>query len=284
MGSCSTACAPTTSRADQLPPPERSAIIEFDPGPPNAIAQHLAALPSVAAHRDLYWYDWGPIFYRGRLDGSARLLGIASDPGPTERIACRTLVGDAGQRVQGFLSKLGLTRSYVLVNAHAYAVHPGKADEAKPVLAEQKQRDWRNKLYDDIAGGDLEAIVAFGEQAQEALRLWSPPPGVETFELPHPSSHNATLLLNKWREAIPDLRAIVTPDPDGDSSLPNYGTSFREKDYARIPPRDLPFGLPAWFGDDSWGRKATPRHNNSVARPSRDPEHTLEWRAPKKQP
>jgi hypothetical protein len=34
------------------------------------------------------------------------------------------MVGDAGQRVQGFLSKLGLTRSYVLVNAHPLALHP----------------------------------------------------------------------------------------------------------------------------------------------------------------
>jgi uracil-DNA glycosylase len=34
------------------------------------------------------------------LDRSAKVLCIASDPGPTERIVGRTLVGDAGQRVQ----------------------------------------------------------------------------------------------------------------------------------------------------------------------------------------
>ena len=32
----------------------------------------------------------------------------------------RRLAGDAGQRVQGLLRKVGLTRSYVLANAHAY--------------------------------------------------------------------------------------------------------------------------------------------------------------------
>lgn len=79
----------------------------FDPGPPSAFAQMFAAAPDYAPIRQHFWYDWGPVFYRGRLDGSARLLCIASDPGPTERIAGRTLVGDAGQRVQGFLSKLG---------------------------------------------------------------------------------------------------------------------------------------------------------------------------------
>src|SRR5687767_14804341 len=103
-------------------------MIEFDRGPSKALAQHLADAPGyTAAQRKLFWYDWGPVFYRGRVSGTARLLGIASDPGPTERVACRTLVGDA-QRVQGFLSKLGLTRSYVLVNAHPFALHPGKAN------------------------------------------------------------------------------------------------------------------------------------------------------------
>ncbi|CAB3806344.1 hypothetical protein LMG27177_06059 [Paraburkholderia fynbosensis] len=59
-----------------------------------------------------FWHDWGRIFYRGRLDGSAKVLCIASDPGPTERIAGHTLVVDAGQRVQGFLAKLGIMRAY----------------------------------------------------------------------------------------------------------------------------------------------------------------------------
>lgn len=259
--------------------------VEFDPGPSKQVAQHLAALPGYSAEeRKLFWYDWGPIFYRGRLDGSARLLGIASDPGPTERIACRTLVGDAGQRVQGFLAKLGLTRSYALVNAHAYALHPGKASAALPLLARQDHRDWRNELYDDITGPKLEAIVAFGRQAQEALELWDPRPAVPTFEVPHPSSHDASVLLTKWRQAIGELRAVITPDADAGPAPSNYTTEFREEDYAPIPARDLPFGLPPWFGDDAWGRKASPRHNNCVARPSSDPEHTLLWQAPENQP
>jgi uracil-DNA glycosylase len=261
---------------------DEAPMTEFDPGPPQALAEHLSKLPGYSAEeRKLFWYDWGPIFYRGRLDGSARLLGIASDPGPTERVACRTLVGDAGQRVQGFLAKVGLTRSYVLVNAHPYALHPGQASKGLPLLAKQEHRDWRNELYDDVTSSELQAIVAFGGQAQEALGLWSPPQGVPIFELPHPSSHDEATLLTKWSGAIPDLRQTVTPDPDGDPSLPNYGSSFSESDYARIPPRDLPFGLPSWFGDDAWGRGATPPHHNCVGRPSSDPEHTLVWQAPK---
>src|SRR4051812_25899312 len=236
-------------------------MIEFDPGPPPAIAQQLAAVPSYAEQRDLFWYDWGPVFYRGRLDGSARVIGIASDPGPTERIAARTLVGDAGQRVQGFLAKLGLTRSYVLVNAYAYALLPSKAPDARALLEAPEHTTWRNAFYDAVTGPPLEAIVAFGAEARAALERWTPRPDVPTFGVPHPSSHDAARLVAEWKQAIPALREAVTPAPDGDASLPNYGTNFRESDYARIPPRDLPFGMPAWFGDDAWGRKAKARHN-----------------------
>jgi uracil-DNA glycosylase len=253
---------------------------EFDPGPPKALAKHFAALPSYAPHRDFFWYDWGPIFYRGRLNGKARLLAIASDPGPTERIAGRTLVGDAGQRVQGFLAKLGLTRSYVLVNAHPYALFPSRAKDARPILAEHEQQIWRNDFYNQISGPALQAIVAFGGEAREALALWKPRPNVLALGVPHPSSRDNTRLLNEWRGAVTQLRTVVTPDPDGDATLPNYGSRFRENDYARIPARDLPFGLPAWFGDDAWGRRATPPRRNCVTRPPADIRHTLVWRAP----
>ena len=67
--------------------------------------------------------EWGPIFHRGRLDGSARILVLGQDPGQHESIAHRCLVGEAGQRVQGFLWKLGIERSYVMVNAFLYSVY-----------------------------------------------------------------------------------------------------------------------------------------------------------------
>ena len=67
--------------------------------------------------------EWGPIFHRGRLDGSARVLVIGQDPAQHETIVRRILVGEAGRRVQGFLAKLGITRSYVLVNTFLYSVY-----------------------------------------------------------------------------------------------------------------------------------------------------------------
>jgi hypothetical protein len=257
---------------------------EFDPGPPPAVLAHLDAMPSYAAFRELFWYDWGPVLYRGRLDRSARLLCVASDPGPTERVACRTLVGDAGQRVQGFLRKLGLTRHYLAVNAFAYALRPSMASDARPLLEQPEHRQWWAGVLEAAIGPELQAVVAFGAQAQRAVALWEGRPAVPLHEVPHPSSRDPERLAVEWGEAITALRGVITPDPDGDPTEPNYGAELVEADYARIPPGDLPYGLPAWFGDDAWGRVAQPRHNNSVSRPAADPLHTLVWQAPLDQP
>lgn len=256
-------------------------MADFDPGPPPKVARHFANVPSYADFREFFWHDWGPVFYRGRMNRTARLLAIASDPGPTERVAGRTLVGDAGQRVQGFLTKLGLTHSYALVNAYAYALRPSRALQAAPLLSRPDQLQWRNTLLQMITGSELQAIVAFGTQARSALRLWDGKPDVPVFEVPHPSSRDPQALLDSWRTAVIELRGIVTPDPDGNPGVPNYGPQFLESDYAPIPAGDLPFGVPSWLGDDAWGRQDQPRHNNSVERPDTDPLNTLVWRAPK---
>jgi uracil-DNA glycosylase len=255
-------------------------MVEFDPGPPAEVAEHFDRVPSYASHRDLFWYDWGPVFYRGRLDGSARLLCIASDPGPTERIAGRTLVGDAGQRVQGFLSKLGLTRSYTCVNAYAYALLPSRSMSAIPILSETEQLSWRNELFSMIIGPELQSIVTFGLQASIAIEQWTTAPAVMIKKVPHPSSRAALKLITEWRSAVADLRTVITPDPDGDNSGLNYGERFSESDYAPIPRGDLPFGVPSWLGDDARGRQSRPKRRNTVERDPTDLLHTLIWRAP----
>jgi len=249
---------------------------QFDPGPPAAFATLFDACPPPTAFRQHFWFDWGPVFYRGRLDGSARVLAIASDPGATERVAGRTLVGVAGQRVQGFLAKIGLDRSYVLTNAFSYSFIPSHGSSARTVLRDSHQMLWRNRLYDALAGPNLQAIVVFGALAAYAVDRWPTAPPVPIHRLPHPTSHSETKLVDTWRAAVTQLRGQVTPDAGAPTNLPNYGASLGEADYAVIPRRDLPFGVPPFVGDDAWVR-ATGGHG-SVSRPD---EHTIEWLAPK---
>jgi uracil-DNA glycosylase len=255
-------------------------MASFDPGPTPAVAKLFGQLPTYAPFKDSFWFDWGPVFYRGRLNRSARLLCIASDPGPTERIANRTLVGDAGQRVQGFLKKLGLTRSYVCLNAFAYAMIPTQAATAGPLLTDPAHTKWRNDLFALVTGPKLQAVVAFGKEAQTALSLWPGQGGVPTFKVPHPSSHDEAALLAAWKTAITALRSVVTPDSKALATAPNYGATFVERDYATIPAADLPFGVAPHLGNDAWVRKATPAHPSSVTRPQPDDRHTLIWKAP----
>lgn len=255
-------------------------MIEFDKGPSPSFARLFAEMPDYSPFKEHFWFDWGPVFYRGRLNGSARVLCVASDPGPTERLVCRTLVGDAGQRVQGFLSKLGLTRSYVCLNAFAYALFPGSFNEGNEMVKDPAITQWRNRVFDRATSKKLQAIVAFGSLAQKAVELWEGKGDVPVCKVYHPSFRDTQPLLDSWRTAITQLRGIVTPDPDGDSAGPNYGVDFQEADYSPIPRRDLPFGYPDWIGNDQWGRTAVPRHNNCVSRPDPDDRHTLIWIAP----
>jgi len=105
-------------------------------------------------------------------------------------------------------------------------------------------------------------------------------PGAAVERIPHPSSRDPKKLVADWHDAIERLRQKVTPDPDGDANGPNYGSSFRESDYAAVPARDLPFGVPGFLGDDAKGRAGHPRRNNCVERPTPDDGVTLIWTAP----
>ena len=94
----------------------------FDPG---YVAEPFLTLCAEYPEANVYPSDqfrleWGPIFHRGRLDGSARVLVIGQDPAQHETVVRRILVGEAGRRVQGLLAKLGITQQlrvhqYILV-------------------------------------------------------------------------------------------------------------------------------------------------------------------------
>jgi hypothetical protein len=184
--------------------------------------------------------------------------------------------------VQGFLAKLGVTRSYVCLNAFSYALIPARGDGASNWLDEPEQRDWRNAVYSAAVGPALQAIVAFGVNARVAVGLWDGKPDVPVVAVPHPSSHDEERLVREWRDAVTRLRGIVTPDPDGRVDASNYGPRFSEADYAPIPRADLPFGAPPFLGDDRWARARVPPLRGTVSRPSPDDRHTLIWSAPQR--
>jgi uracil-DNA glycosylase len=212
--------------------------------------------------------EWGPVFHRGRLDGSARVVIVGQDPAQHEVITRRILVGAAGQRTQGFLAKLGIESSYVLVNAFLYSVYGqggGERHADDPAIAAYRNR-WLDAL---LVGTGVEAVVALGRLAGKAFQAWKDTPagqGVEVaFErITHPTAPESAAggdpdayaeavarMLQNWNTALTRLKPAIR-HPDVDRELVLYGEALSDADYGEIPEQDLPAGLPAWMRSRAW--------------------------------
>lgn len=256
----------------------------FDPGP---VHEPFASLARDYPGTETYppgdfRVEWGPIFHRGRLDGTARVLVLGQDPGQHESIARRILVGEAGQRVQGFLAKLGIMRSYVMINAFLYSVygqHGGSAHRDDPAIAAYRHR-WLDALLVDSG---VQAVVAFGALANAAYEQWRVTPAGAasdvTYEpLGHPTYPEASSkgdpdkraeanrqMLGRWNDALERLWPAVS-DPDVVPEREPYDVEDSPT-VAPIPQCDLPAGSPPWMrslrtwaqrkGDDAEEKRAT---------------------------
>jgi uracil-DNA glycosylase family 4 len=205
------------------------------------VREHLAALPHSQFPRELYWVGREPIFFRGRLDGTAKVLGVGQDPGVCEHVVGRTFVGTAGERVQYLLEALGLSESYVLVNTHQYEIRSSCANRALKRVSDSAISEWRNRLFDLITDErHLQAVIAFGKHAEKAVSLWAArPPSARVVNLKHPTSRNLDALAENWRTEYAKLRAAVWPDPGCQSSRPRFRQTFAEGHPASIPDGDL---------------------------------------------
>lgn len=229
--------------------------MEWDGGPPPDIAELFdrAPLDEYRSFPGRFRQEWGPIYYRGRLDGSARVLVVGQDPAADENIARRIMVGTAGQRLQGFLGKIGLTRSYVIVNASLYSIYGQFDAEMMDFVDRPPVAAWMHDLLDALAHPELEAILAFGRGAQHVVENW---PGAahfkaqgRLFKLLHPTARPVSTVLQDWGGKLNAVVGKVTPDADAVPHPAPYGsTAFRAGDLSPIPLRDLPFGAPHWMG------------------------------------
>jgi uracil-DNA glycosylase len=241
-------------------------------------ASLVAACPGVETYPAAdFRVEWGPIFHRGRLDRTARVLVIGQDPGAHEAIARRILVGEAGQRLQGFLARLGIVGSYVLVNTFVYSVYGqsgGERHRADPAIAAYRHR-WLDAL---LVGSQVEAVVALGSLAESAFDEWRATPVGTASSVPfrkifHPTypegaSRGGKItradamrqMLADWNLALDELRARIA-HPDLPPPADHYGEALVPADLREIPAEDMPAGLPAWMRSlDAWAARsgATP--------------------------
>jgi hypothetical protein len=202
------------------------------------------------------------MYYRGRLDGSARVLVVGQDPAASENILRRILAGEAGQRVQRFLAKLGVTRSYVMVNSVLYSIFGQFDAEMQAFMDRPPVLEWRNSLLDALAVSGIQTILGFGKAAEHVINAW---PGAQgwkaghrVFFLKHPTAQPDSSVLQNWSSQLQEIGAKVTPDGDGIPDLTPYsGTAFGPDDLLAIPLRDLGFGMPNWIGTGRIAQRLT---------------------------
>jgi uracil-DNA glycosylase len=97
--------------------------------------------------------------------------------------------GVAGHRVRGFLAKLGIDRSYVIINAQLYSLY-GSATPTHSQARLADRYDWIDAI---LASSPVEVVVTFGTVA---TKVWAgcladrapaaPPPQVAAL---HPTAH-----------------------------------------------------------------------------------------------
>ncbi|MGZ3416876.1 MAG: uracil-DNA glycosylase family protein [Polyangiales bacterium] len=233
---------------------------EFCPGYPPPFDSLVASYPDATIYPPAHFRtEWGPIFHRGRLDGSARVLVIGQDPAAHETFARRILIGEAGQRVQGLLAKLGIDRSYVMVNAVAYSVYGSSAGayvSAPAIVAYRNQ--WLDAL---IASGKIQVVIALGGDADQAWNDWNTntatalKPKITYVQITHPTADahapmTTAKLLTNWNAGLDQIyKPTLKLTQDVQTALVPYGNAFAPSDLRQIPERDLPPGLPAWMRD-----------------------------------
>jgi uracil DNA glycosylase superfamily protein len=236
----------------------------FDPGP---VAEPFATLAREYPGAETYpagafRVEWGPIFHRGRLDGSARVLVLGQDPAASEDITRRILVGAAGHRIQGFLAKLGIDTGYVMVNTFLYSVYGqqgGEQHKDDPAIAAYRRR-WLDAI---LAAGEIEAVVALGALADHAWTQYKAHAGgaasLPYAHITHPTQPESSSggdaakladatkrMLAGWNAALQQLHPHIA-HPDAQRPLALYGDAFAAGDLAEIPELDLPPGLPPWM-------------------------------------
>jgi hypothetical protein len=166
--------------------------------------------------------------------------------------------------VQGFLRKLGIERSYVMINAFLYSVfgqHGGERHAESEPIIEYRHR-WMDALLGE--GSRVQSVVAFGHLAEEAFDRWADAnPGraadLAVERLTHPTMPEAASrgdparrraamrrLLEEWNGALRRLDDALT-ERDEERELVLYGDDLTPGDRAPIPEFDLPAGSPPWM-------------------------------------
>jgi hypothetical protein len=182
-------------------------------------------------------------------------------------------VGEAGRRAQGFLSKLGITKSYVFINALLYSVYGngGSKYVNKPAVKKYR-KEWISGI---LSSGNISAVVTFGQIAKKAWDQYIKDNSIErdiTDEnIMHPTfpesaggskaeiAANTKKMLKQWNGALSRLFPVILTKDIPEVTIAPYGDILLPSDKTDIPSCDLPAGIPRWmYDDDGWATRGYP--------------------------
>jgi uracil-DNA glycosylase len=224
----------------------------------------LPPIPRYTLTNDKFRFETGPIFYRGRLDGSARVLVVGQDAATDEALVHRAFVGGTGQKVQAFLNQVGITKSYVCVNTFIYSIYEQYDEFAHELATATAIKDYRNGVFDKVLHDNhIELIVSFGAAAHESVRIYRDeklgghlPAGVIWVQMLHPGGAGidptqvqriAASFTKGWNTVWNQKRRVagwLRSDEDGRHSR---GSTYYYVSND-IPYRDLPYAASREIG------------------------------------
>jgi uracil-DNA glycosylase len=257
---------------------ERGDAWEHDPGPTKASgwAALFAETPNyrglgrAVLHREAFRWHHGPMFFRGRLDGSARVVLVGQEGAQDESLSHRSFTGGTGARMQHFLRHLGLDRSYLFLNSFVYPIFGQYNDALRPLAQDPRSPivQHRTRILDKaVVDGDARLVVAVGRAAKESVASWvrahggnanpeqlenatlgSLPSRLRLVGVVHPGSASGgstAQIKADFQRACNLIRDRIDADAGwlpADPGVPrNLGAAFQYRS-AAIPFRDFPFG------------------------------------------
>lgn len=247
---------------------------EHDPGPSGssgwaalfAETPNYRALGRAVVGREAFRWHHGPMFYRGRLDGSAKVLVIGQEGAQDESLSHRSFTGGTGARMQYLLGFLGLDRSYLFLNSFVYPIFGQYTPDLRALAQDPRSpvAAHRNRILDKaVADGDVRLVIAVGRAAKESVATWI---GTHGGQAQPDSLHTASLGSLPGR-----VRALGVLHPGGGAS---GSTAAIKADFIRAvgQVRDWLALDPGWLPADPGVERdlAAPFRYSSLAIPFRD--------------
>lgn len=192
------------------------------------------------------------LMYRGRLD-QARVLVIADPLSGDDLISRRALTGDTGQKLQSFLTAMGITQSYAIIQSAPLDTMGLSESKRQERLGEPYGMRLRRALFDKILRESKpEIVLTIGPVSQ---LVWDQLKDKTKAYALAPSDQKDHVEL--WNQL---LQTLSKRSYHRDSAA-TFSYSGRN---TTIPRQDLPFHTPWWFG--SGGNRVVYKYAKGVMR------------------